>query len=134
MILGLGTDLAGVDFWRKAVADPTTSVLDGTFTEREIAYAGAGPTPFAHRLAARFAAKEACVKAFGSTRYGHPPLMAQMDLRDIEVVNDNWGRPSLIFHNDAHALAQKIGVTRCWLSLSHDEEFASATVVLEGSD
>ena len=131
MILGLGTDLAGIDFWRKAVADPTTSVIDGTFTARELEYADAGPTPLAHRLAARFAAKEACVKAFGSTRYGCPPLMTQINLRDIEVVNDEWGRPSLIFHRDAHTLAQKLGVVRSWISLSHDEKFATATVILE---
>ena len=132
MILGLGTDLAGIEFWQEAIADPTTSVLDGTFTAQELEYANAGPTPAAHRLAARFAAKEACVKAFGSTRFGCPPLTTQINLREIEVVNDKWGRPSLVFHNNVQTLAQKLGVTRTLLSLSHDEAFASATVILEG--
>ena len=59
MIIGIGMDLSEAAFWSQALADPTTSVIEGTFTPAELADANAGPTPPADRLATRFAAKEA---------------------------------------------------------------------------
>ena len=132
MILGVGIDLASIQFWVEAVNDPTTSVIEGTFTERERADAEAGPVPPAERYAARFAAKEAFTKAVSGARQGQAPLIDRLAPKHVEVVKDQWGRPSLVLHHDAAMLAEKIGVTKTWVSLSHDGGYTVAVVILEG--
>ena len=132
MIIGVGLDLASIAFWEDALADPSTSVLEGTFTKSERADAAAGPTPTAHRLASRFAAKEAFVKAVSSGRYGMDPILSKLDNLNIEVRLDDHGRPSIELHGQALALAEARGVRHIWLSLTHEEQFAVAMVVLEG--
>ena len=132
MIIGVGLDLSSIAFWEDALADPSTSVVEGTFTETERADAAAGPTPEAHRLAARFAAKEAFTKAISSGRYGQDPLLAKLDNLHMEVLLDTHGRPSLRLHGSALCLAEARGVRHIWLSLTHEEASAAAVVVLEG--
>ena len=132
MIVGVGIDMATVQFWADALADPTTSVVEGTFTEGEIADSKAGPVPPAERLAARFAAKEAFTKAISGGRHGQPPEFDRIDPLDIEIKRDPWGRPQLELHGRAAALAQRFGVSRTWVSLSHELNNAIAVVVLEG--
>ena len=131
MILGLGTDLALVSFWSEALSDPTTSVIEGTFTAQELLDARQGPTPMAECLAARFAAKEAFIKAIGGARFGVPPVITRLEPKDIEVLRDQWGRPKLELHGAAHNLAVKFGVTRSFVSMSHEGIMAAATVILE---
>ena len=131
MILGLGTDLALVAFWSEALTDPTTSVIEGTFTEQELMDAKQGPTPVAECLAARFAAKEAFIKAIGGARFGMPPVIGRLEPMDIEVLRDNWGRPKLKLHGAAQALATRFGVTQTFVSMTHEGTMAAATVVLE---
>lgn len=86
-------------------------------------------------LAARWAAKEAFIKAWSSLYYGHedPLERDQVDWSEIEVVNDRWGRPSLRFHGAiADALQQtesEISASLTWLvSLSHDGNYAIAWI------
>ena len=86
-------------------------------------------------LAARWAAKEAFIKAWSSLYYGHedPLERDQVDWAEIEVVNDRWGRPSLRFHGAiADALKQterEISASLTWLvSLSHDGNYAIAWI------
>ena len=131
MIIGVGYDLASIPFWEDALADSSTSVIEGTFTARERADAAAGPTPQAHRLAARFAAKEAFVKALSGGRYGMEPLIPKLDNLNIEVELDTHGRPSLKLHHDASNLAEARGVRHIWLSLTHEGPYAGAVVILE---
>ena len=86
-------------------------------------------------LAARWAAKEAFIKAWSSLYYGHedPLERDQVDWAEIEVVNDRWGRPTLRFHGAiADALKQtegEISASLTWLvSLSHDGNYAIAWI------
>ena len=91
----------------------------------------------AQRLAARFAAKEAFVKAWSGARAGRDPALDTVDLREIEVVDDGHGRPALRLHGTVAAaleqLASELGVAaplRTHVSLSHDPPTAAAVVVL----
>jgi holo-[acyl-carrier protein] synthase len=124
VIIGIGLDLASIDL--------STSVLEGTFTERELADAATGPTPQAHRLAARFAAKEAFIKSLGGSRKGNAPLTPRLDPQLVEVILDDFGRPALRLHGEAREIADALGVRHIWVSLSHEEQMAAATVILEG--
>ena len=78
-------------------------------------------------LAARFAATEAFIKAWSSSRWGSPPLLRSVDMREIEVIQDPWGRPSLRLHGD---VARAAGRLDAHLSLSHDGGVAVAFVIL----
>jgi holo-[acyl-carrier protein] synthase len=131
MVIGLGLDLAEVQFWREALDNPATAVVQGTFTPAERAYARDGLAGQAAHLAARFAAKEAFIKALGGARRPQAPLVSQLDLRSIEVSRDDYGRPSLTLHGEARRLADLLGVRHVQLSLTHTDTTAGAVVVLE---
>lgn len=132
MLIGLGMDLAEVEFWRRALSDAATDVVAATFTDAERAYAMSAVGDAAEHLAARFAAKEAFVKALGATRYGRTPLTPRLDLRCVEVTRDAHGRPGLALHGAAKALEETLGIQHIWLSLTHTAGTAGAVVVLEG--
>ncbi len=131
MILGMGLDLAASEPWRQALEDPAGASLETCFTAGELARVQGGAVHPAERLAARFAAKEAFLKALGAATIsrgaGRP-----IDLRDIEVDSDAWGRPMLVLHRAALAQAEAIGVVRAHLSLTHEGATAAAVVMLEG--
>jgi holo-[acyl-carrier protein] synthase len=91
------------------------------FSEAEISYAHAGEGRTAERLAARFAAKEAAIKAFDLAEAG-------VNWRDIEVEKLNDGACRLALHGRAAAQAQRLGVRDIALSLSHDGDYAAAVV------
>ena len=96
------------------------------FTAGERAYALAKADPAPH-LAARFAAKEAGMKAFGlGWRDG-------LTWHDFEVVRDPLGRPDLVLSGRAAELAAARGIKAVHLSYSHDGDYAVATVILEGA-
>ncbi len=121
MIVGLGMDLAATAPWREALEEPSGAALEACFTPGELARVRGGSVDPAERLAARFAAKEACIKAFGTA----------LDPRDIEVDSDTQGRPVLALHRQALALAQSMGVRSAWISLTHEGSMTAAVVVLE---
>lgn len=91
------------------------------FSEEEIAYAHAGEGQAAERLAARFAAKEAAIKAFDLAERG-------VGWHDIEVRKLPSGACSLALRGRAAAEAERLGVCEIALSLSHDGDFAAAVV------
>ena len=123
-IVGLGTDLARVARFRKFIEDQKTALLERLFTlgERQYAFSKADPSP---HLAARFAAKESCLKAFGTGwRDG-------ISWHDMEVVPDKLGRPDLVLSGRAAEIAGEKRVEVVHLSYSHDGDYAVATVILE---
>lgn len=125
-VVGLGTDLARIDRFRKFIDDEKTALLGRLFTlgEREYAFAKKDPAP---HLAARFAAKEACLKAFGTGwREG-------ISWHDMEVVPDALGRPELWLSGRAAELAGEKRVEVVHLSYSHEGDYAVATVILESA-
>lgn len=95
------------------------------FTAREIAYCRSSPgTVAVGRFAARFAAKEAAIKVLCPDQPG-------LDWRSIEVTREQDGSASLVLHDDASALAVRRGLSRFAVSLSHDDEYATAVVVAQ---
>lgn len=124
MIVGTGLDLARVDRLRAAVTRHGTRFLERVFTPREIAYADSKANRF-ERYAARFAAKEAGMKAIGTGWRGG------ITWHDFEVINLPTGRPTLQLHGRAQLVARQMGAAHIWLSLTHTEEFAVAQVILE---
>jgi holo-[acyl-carrier protein] synthase len=121
MILGVGVDIAEVARIRAALAHPRTGerFRARVFTAEEIAYCAKRRN--AHEsFAARFAAKEAVMKALGRAA----------GWQEIEVVRGT-GAPSILLHGRAEARAASIGISRIHLSLSHTAELAIAYVVAE---
>ncbi|MCB9543749.1 MAG: holo-ACP synthase [bacterium] len=129
MIHGIGVDLVDIPAFRRQLQDPASRFAAGVFTpgERLAAQARASADPARH-LAARYAAKEAFIKAWSAGRFGQPPLTAAIDLRHIEVVTDHWHRPALRL---TEPLAALVGPCRLHLSLSHDGDVATAYVIME---
>ena len=127
---GVGVDVVSISAFAGQLEEPGTR-FDRAFTSgerRTAARAGGGP---AQSLAARWAAKEAVVKAWSSTHFGHPEVIDpdHVDLREIEVRSDRWGRPEVRLHG---AIARSMEGYDVRLSLSHDTDadVAIAFVVL----
>lgn len=122
-IIGIGSDIVKVSRIEKLVQRYDQRFLQRVFTAAETAYAFSKARPALH-LAARFAAKEAFVKALGSG------LRKGLNWCDIEVVNNQLGQPQLKLYSAAQKACNEKRATT-WVSLSHEQEFALAFVVLE---
>ena len=126
MIVGTGIDLCEVDRIRKAVDSAHGErLVERVFTAREIAYARKKASPY-ERFAARFAAKEAGMKALGTGWRGG------VTWHDFEVANLASGKPTLVLHGRAAEIAEGMGVRNIALSMTHTSEQAMAMVILEG--
>ena len=124
MIVGSGVDICEVPRIKSAFERFGERFLKRVFTEGEIRYASPKANRF-ERYAARFAAKEAGMKAIGTGwRRG-------VRWRDFEVVNLPSGKPTLLFHGKAREFADKLGVVNVALSMTHTKAQAMAFVVLE---
>lgn len=122
MALSCGVDLVEIDRIERLIERWGGRFLEIVFTPNEIAYCGLR----APQLAARFAAKEAIMKALGTGRRG-------IGWREIEVVTEPSGRPSCTLHGGAKRLADELGWTSIELSLTHSRTQALALVVVERS-
>ena len=123
-IIGIGNDLVKVSRIEKLIKRYERRFLERIFTEAEIRYAAGKARPALH-FAARFAAKEAFVKALGSG------LRQGINWSDIEIINDDLGKPLFKLHNHARSASQKLNNPTSWLTISHEQEFALAFVILE---
>ena len=124
MIVGTGVDLAEVDRIRESIERFGEKFLKRIYTEREIAYVERKANKY-ERYAARFAAKEAGMKAIGTGwRKG-------VRWQDFEVVNLPSGRPTLKLHGVAAEFAARLGVTNIQLSITHTTQSGLAYVILE---
>ena len=132
MLIGLGIDLVHLPGFREQLADTASSFVDATFTAAEQRYAdGAVSGDRARHLAARYAAKEAALKALDQACAVGGIAPSPVPLLDIEVARDDRGRPWLQLYNAAAALAEEAGVDKAHISLTHDGESAAAVVILE---
>lgn len=136
-VLGLGLDLVEVEPFHEQLNRSGTSFGEGTFTPGETAAAMDSGEPtgtaFARHLAARFAAKEAFVKAWSMGRAGLEPAMEEVCWREIEVVNDSWGRPRLVLAGSTkQRLRETMGEVEVSISLTHEDTVAAAVVVITG--
>jgi holo-[acyl-carrier protein] synthase len=125
VILGTGLDLAEVDRIRQAIERYGRRFLERVFTPAEIAYVERKANRF-QRYAARFAAKEAGMKAIGTG------WRAGVRWQDFEVANLPSGKPTLKLHGQAGRVAQGLGVKSISLSLTHTASVGMALVILEG--
>jgi holo-[acyl-carrier protein] synthase len=119
-VIGIGVDLVEVDRMR-TVLDRTPAMIERLFTPGERAYAESASDP-SERFAARFAAKEAVLKALGVG-------LGAADWHDIEVVRDERGAPGLVITGRAQVLADAAGVSRWLLTLTHTSTMAEAVAV-----
>ena len=129
----MGVDVVGITAFAEQLEEPGTRFAR-SFTAGERRAARAGEGGEAQSLAARWAAKEAVVKAWSSTCFGHPEVIdpEHVDLREIEVRTDAWGRPEIRLHGE---IARSMNGYRVLVSLSHDPaaDIAVAFVVLQNS-
>lgn len=117
-VLALGVDLIEIERIERAVARFGDRFLSRVYTLGELAHCkGRAPA-----LAARFAAKEAVAKALGTG-------IGDVAWREIEVINDDRGRPWIVLHGRARALAEQQGLSHLTLTLSHTRAYAIAFVV-----
>lgn len=123
MILGIGVDIVEVSRIAAAVSNPRTGqrFRDRVFTKGEDAYCQRRQNSAVQSYAARFAAKEAVMKALG----------AGFSWQDIEVMRHRDGPPSILLHRRAAACAEARGMQRIHLSLSHSATHAIAYVITE---
>ena len=123
MIYGIGVDIIEVERIQ-SLAEKNPRFLTRIFTETEITYCTKMKNKYQH-LAARFAAKEAFVKAVGLGMSGG------MRWRDIGIVNDTLGRPELVIEGRAAERLEELEVRSTHVSLTHTGEHAAAVVILE---
>ena len=125
MILGSGVDLVEIERIRSAVERHGERFLKRIFTPDEIRYSRSNRDFYPH-LAARFAAKEAVVKAMGNG------FRAPVSWRDIEVSKDIYGRPGIILHNHARDILNVRNEPDILVSISHTKNYAIASVIVVG--
>ena len=126
MIVGTGIDITEVPRVAAVMERFGERFLKRVYTNREIAYCQSKKYAV-ERFAARFAAKEAAMKAIGTG------LRQGVTWHDVEVGREPGGRPTIIFTGRAEEFAKKLGVTRTALSLTHTKDTAMAQVILESS-
>jgi holo-[acyl-carrier protein] synthase len=124
MIAGSGIDVVEIERIQHSIERFGQRFLDRVYLTGEQAYC-LRKRNSAESFAARFAAKEAAAKALG-TGISHG-----VHWLEIEVVREPSGRPTLQFYGRAEQIAQRLGVIRASLSLTHTEQLAVASVVLE---
>lgn len=123
-VVGVGIDAVEIDRMRRAL-ERTPQLADRVFTATELQQCRSrGDRLRPARLAGRFAAKEAVAKAFGTGVVG-------FSFRDVEVVNDSGGAPTIVLAAAAAAVADRCGITRVHVSLSLTGTVAVATAVAE---
>ena len=132
MVIGLGIDLVYLSEFRAQLGEVGSAFASVTFTAEEAAYSRsrASRDPVRH-LAARFAAKEATLKALDQACATRGVQPDRVPMTDIEVVCDAAGRPWLRLHGAAQQLAEELEADRVLVTLSHDGPCATAAVVLE---
>jgi holo-[acyl-carrier protein] synthase len=124
MILGTGVDIVEIDRLRKIIERQKDRFLSRVFTPEEQRFCNLHRDPAPH-YAARFAAKEAVFKALGT---GWAKGVTWMD---VEVLREGQEAPRLALKGHALEVGEQLGARRYHLSLSHSENYAIATVILE---
>ncbi len=126
VVLGIGVDTIEIERITEALERKSGPRFEKrVFTPGEIEYCRSMSNPYPH-FAARFAAKEAVMKAFGTG------WSAEVTWKGIEVVRDKRGKPHIKLHDKTAELAKKLGARVAHVSLSHDKGRAVAIALLTG--
>ena len=158
MIAGVGIDVVDIKAFSQQLETPGSVFAKKVFTAREMRYARrraeritrveasaefastgskydedfATTLDLAQHLAARWAAKEAFIKAWSGALYGSEPPLSEEYWGSIEVTNDRWGRPAIILGAPvAGSVHKTLGNINTHVSLSHDGNVATALVIIE---
>jgi holo-[acyl-carrier protein] synthase len=123
VIIGTGIDVVKVDRIRQAVDRTGQRFLDRVFSKEELDHCMKRKDPYPS-LAARFAAKEACIKAV--------PSIGFVVVADVETGMSPDGKPYIKARGKLAEAFERAGVSRAHLSLTHEKEYAVAMVILEG--
>ncbi|MGM0411273.1 MAG: holo-ACP synthase [Bacillota bacterium] len=124
MIYGTGVDIVNIKRVQNLIERWGKKFLNKVFSEREIDYCQNKNNVAVH-LAARFAAKEAVAKMFGTG-------IGKINWRDIIVINDKNGKPEIELRGKARELRKELEIEKIFLSISHEKEYAIAQVIAEG--
>jgi holo-[acyl-carrier protein] synthase len=124
MIIGIGIDHVELGKFKADVEADEPGFLARIFTESEVAYARS-TDDYLQRLAGRFAAKEATLKALGTG------WTADVDWKQIEISNDPSGQPRITLTGHAAEIATAAGAKRFLVSISHSPNLATAEVIIE---
>jgi holo-[acyl-carrier protein] synthase len=125
MIIGTGIDIIEIRRIAKALEKP--AFVNRVFTRQEREYCESRGMQRSASYAVRFAAKEAVLKAFGTGLSGGK-------IQDISITNDSHGRPMVSLDGYYARLAQRMGVSDIYVSLSHAIEYAAAQVIFWGGN
>jgi len=124
VIVGLGLDIAEIDRIEAAIRRHGAPLIERLFTPGEVSYCESRKNRY-ERYAARFAVKEAAMKALGTGwRHG-------VRWRDIEVTRERGGKPGLRLEGVARAFADRLGVKQMSVSITHSGNLAVAQVIFE---
>ena len=124
MIMGVGNDMVDIRRIEQTLERFGERFTNRIFTDLERNKAARRPNA-APTLAKRFAAKEACAKAFGKG------IAEGLSFQDMQVTHDQWGKPEWIFSGTAAQWFDELNLTAAFLSISDETRYAVATVVLE---
>lgn len=124
MIVSVGIDIVEVYRIRETV-ERTARFVERVFTEKERLYCESKGAAAAQSYAARFAAKEAFLKALKTGWRG------KITWHDMEILNDAQGVPTLEIKGEAKVLMENLGANKIHISLSHTSEHAVAQIILE---
>lgn len=124
MIVSIGIDIIEVYRISETLAR-TPRFVERVFTEKERVYCESKGAASAQSFAARFAAKEAFLKALKTGWRG------KITWQDMEILNDDQGVPSLKISGEAEEIMKKTGANKIHLSMSHTTDHATAQVILE---
>ncbi|SIS13179.1 holo-ACP synthase AcpS [Williamsia sterculiae] len=126
-VVGVGIDVVSVPEFAEQLRQPGTTFAD-RFTVGERRDAASGTDEDARHLAARWAAKEAVIKAWSVSRFARSPVLPLIRHSDIEVVTDAWGRPAIRLGGEIGGHLRDATVH---ISLTHDGPVAAAVAILE---
>ena len=123
MIAGVGIDIVEIARIRSAMIRWKESFLKRIFTDNEINYSKKKKFSYQH-LAARFAAKEAVLKAIGDSSIN------RIEWCDVEVINDEFGKPVIRLSGEAKKIKEKKNISDIIISMSHTKTYAVANAIL----
>lgn len=122
-IVGTGVDIIEVSRIKQAAKKWSNKFLKRIFTDDELDYASGKSIPYQH-LAARFAAKEAVLKAIGDS------TIHRIEWKNVEILNDEHGRPLVNLSGQAKKIKQQKNISDIIISMSHTRTYAVANAIL----
>lgn len=126
-VIGIGIDIVDINEFAELLEQAGSTMQMGFRPGERRDASGRSSSPARH-LAARWAAREAVIKAWSSSRFAQSPVLPETAVNDVEIVTDNWGRPKVRLHGD---LAKYLSHVQIHISLTHDGGTAAAVAILE---